>query len=253
AVALAAGQANGRNLVIADSANGVVRQVDSKGVITTILPPAAKGQTTCCQRPTLLARGPADSLYVVESEGGIWLFNRGTLDVTAHGQVVPPGASTLVAGGGGYGIGGEDVAAAGAEVQGVLGLAVDGKGNLFLAEGESSVRRVDARGTLTTVAGTGTPSFNGDGLKARLTGLHQPSFLTIDRCGNLLLSDTGNDRVRRLNLEPTCPELVVPRSGFVGSRRMWLLGLALAGTLAAVAFAAVSSRRRSVRRRGGSP
>jgi hypothetical protein len=84
-------------------------------------------------------------------------------------------------------------------------LAVDPKGNLFVADAqEQSVRRVDPAGVISTLAGTGGAGFNGDGLDARVSDLSNPSSLAIDRCGNLLIADHGSGRIRRFLLAPPC-------------------------------------------------
>lgn len=232
------------NLFIADTGNGAVRQVDVDGTITTLVPAAPAGEDACCRRPLAVAAGPDDNLYVVEGGGGVWLLNRGVQDVVVHGQGIPPGTAKLVAGGGGYGVGGEGGPAITGQFQDVTGIAWDGKGSLFVADQPASVRRVDAAGNLTTVAGLGSPSFNGDGLRGRLTGLRRPASVAVDRCGNLLIADSGNDRLRRLNLAVSCPPLATGGSG-LGGLRTWLLVPAF-GIVAAIG--AVSWRRRQARR-----
>jgi streptogramin lyase len=77
----------------------------------------------------------------------------------------------------------------------------DREGNLYFSEsGAHRVRRIDRRsGTITTVAGTGTPGFSGDGGPATAARLKEPSDLAFDLDGNLLVADAANNRVRRVN------------------------------------------------------
>ncbi|MEJ7764764.1 MAG: hypothetical protein WKF86_04665, partial [Acidimicrobiales bacterium] len=232
------------NLIIADTGNQALRQVDAKGIITPVLAPAARGGGVCCNRVALVATGPGDTLYLTEDRGGIWIQNRGKVEIIAHGQVVPPGMSKLVVGGGANGLEGEGDPAAVSRLQAISGMTHDGKGNLYVAEQPASIRRIDADGILTTAAGPGVSGFNGDGLKARLTSLSQPSSVAIDRCGDLLISDTGNNRIRRLNLVSTCPEPDVEHSADAESRSRWPL---VGGILIVTAAAVVSWRRLSAR------
>lgn len=80
------------------------------------------------------------------------------------------------------------------------GLALDGQGDLFIADiGAHCIFKLDQRGRLTVVAGTGEAGFNGDGGPARLARLRSPHDLLFDAQGNLLVADTGNQRIRQID------------------------------------------------------
>lgn len=209
------------NLFVADSLGDSVRRVDDEGTITTFAGPGAPSPKACCEDPTSVAVDPAGNLYVAGREIGqaraasrVWLFNRGSQPLTAHGQTVSPGEVRPVAGSGAEsyqelseeGVPAVETALPSLDLE---HLAVDGAGNLYFMTGlfERSVRRVDSKGTLTTAVGTGRNGFNGDGLKSQLTLLNVPSSLAVDRCGDLLIADTGNGRVRRANFSQSCPRL----------------------------------------------
>ena len=73
-------------------------------------------------------------------------------------------------------------------------------GNLYLAEtGNHVIRKVDASGILTTVAGTGMQGFSGDNGLATAALLDSPQGLALDSTGNLYIADTHNQRIRRLS------------------------------------------------------
>jgi sugar lactone lactonase YvrE len=76
-------------------------------------------------------------------------------------------------------------------------------GDLFIAERDNHViRKVDhATGLISTVVGTGTPGFSGDGGPAAKAQLRQPHSLVVDTDGTLLVCDIGNQRVRRVHLD----------------------------------------------------
>jgi sugar lactone lactonase YvrE len=79
------------------------------------------------------------------------------------------------------------------------GLAIDKKGNLFIADTTNHcVRRVSTDGTITTVAGKGVPGFSGDGGPAVDAKLAYPWGVAVDRAGNLFILDTFNYRVRKV-------------------------------------------------------
>lgn len=80
------------------------------------------------------------------------------------------------------------------------GLALDEQGNLFISDiGVHCIFKLDRRGRLTLVAGTGEAGFSGDGGPAKLARLRSPHDLLVDQQGNLLVADTGNQRIRRID------------------------------------------------------
>lgn len=109
------------------------------------------------------------------------------------------GVITTVAGDGEYGFSGDTGPATSARLSGVIGLATDGSGNLYIADG-SRIRRVDAStGVITTVAGNGSYAFSGDGGAATSASLNSPWGVAVDRSGNLFIADTNNSRIRRVD------------------------------------------------------
>jgi uncharacterized protein (TIGR03437 family) len=84
-----------------------------------------------------------------------------------------------------------------------VGLAVDGDGNLYIADAaDNRVRKVNPAGVITTVAGAssfGSPGFSGDGGPATAAKLQSPEGVALDAQGNLYIVDTGNGRVRKVD------------------------------------------------------
>jgi sugar lactone lactonase YvrE len=80
-------------------------------------------------------------------------------------------------------------------------IVFDSAGDLYLAEsGNHIIRRVDPAGNITAIAGTGTQGFSGDGGSATSATLDSPRGLALDSANNLYISDTGNHRIRKVNL-----------------------------------------------------
>jgi hypothetical protein len=78
-------------------------------------------------------------------------------------------------------------------------VAVDNFGNVYFTDyGNDRIRRITSGGVISTVAGTGAPSFSGDGGPATLAALNGPSSLWIDPAGDLYFIDTANYRVREV-------------------------------------------------------
>jgi sugar lactone lactonase YvrE len=82
-----------------------------------------------------------------------------------------------------------------------LGVAVDVAGNIYIGDTYNDrVRRVDAvTGIITTVAGTGTGGYNGDGILATAAQVHDPDGISFDNAGNIYFADGGNHRIRKVD------------------------------------------------------
>ncbi|MBY0374476.1 MAG: SMP-30/gluconolactonase/LRE family protein, partial [Bryobacteraceae bacterium] len=96
----------------------------------------------------------------------------------------------------------ENVAAVQAPFASIEGVAVDGAGNVYVADaGDHRVRRITPSGVVQTIAGDGVAGVRGDGGPARTARLNSPYGLALDRMGNLYIADLGNGRVRRVGTD----------------------------------------------------
>lgn len=91
--------------------------------------------------------------------------------------------------------------AAEAKLSSPNGIAVDNAGNIFVSEmGSHRIRRVNgAGGVISTVAGTGSAGYNGDGITASQASLRSPGLMTFDLFGNLIFADVSNNKVRMVD------------------------------------------------------
>ena len=184
------------NLYIADSLNCRIRKVASGGSISTFAGngtlsysgdggPASKAQLNT---PQGVAADAAGNLYVADT------LNNVVRKVSLNGTI------SNFAGNGGAGSAGDGGAATSAQLNGPQGLAVDASGNLFIADTmNAKVRKVSASGVISTVAGSGTPGYGGDGGAAASAQLNLPFGVAVDSSGNLYIADFGNSRVRKVS------------------------------------------------------
>jgi hypothetical protein len=197
-------------LYIAD--NTTVRQVDGTDRLTT---PAGTGAGA-----PLGDGGPATSASVgtcataVDHSGNLVIADAYRIRVVAahngtfYGQAMTAKDIYTVAGNGGAGYTGDGGPATAAELNNTAGVAVDGSGNLVIADRGNNVIRVVAEtsgtfygqamtaGDIYTVAGDGSVGFGGDGGPGTSAELNQPMRVTVDAFGNLVFADFGNNRVR---------------------------------------------------------
>jgi len=130
-------------------------------------------------------------------------------------KVTPTGVISTVAGGGAGGDGGPAISA---YLDHPSGLAIDSSGNLFIAETVSHrIRKVTPTGVISTIAGTGTAGYNGDGITATTAQLNSPYGIALDGSGNVYVADRSNQRVRMVSTTGTISTIAgTGASGFSG-------------------------------------
>jgi uncharacterized protein (TIGR03437 family) len=111
---------------------------------------------------------------------------------------VANGIISNFAGTGTAGSSGDGNAATGAQLSGPQGLAADSAGNLYIADTQNHRVRKVANGIISTVAGSGTAGFGGDGSAATSAQLNAPFGVAVDAAGNLYIAEFGNNRVRKV-------------------------------------------------------
>jgi sugar lactone lactonase YvrE len=155
--------------------------------------------------PAVAAQLDSPTGLDVDPPGGATAANPGLYIVDRQNhrirRVDTLGVITTVAGTGAPGFTGDGGPAAQAQLNEPAGIALDADGNLYIADtGNHRVRRVDTAGIITTIAGTGSPGFAGDGGPAALAQLNQPTAVVADGNAKLYVADTGNHRVRTISL-----------------------------------------------------
>jgi len=198
------------NLFIADGYTRV-RKVTPAGTISTVAGNGIEGFSG--------DGGPATAAELYE--GGVTVDSAGNLFIadTYNGRirkVTPAGTISTVAGSGTLGFSGDGGLATSAELHWPQGVAVDGSGNLYIADNaDACIRKVAAAGTISTVAGNGIQGFSGDGGAATAAQLWSPTAVVVDGNGNVFIADEGNNRIRLL--EPAGAGLTISAGGVVNA------------------------------------
>lgn len=143
--------------------------------------------------PAGLAIDQLGNLYIADAANNV------VRKVSASSGIV-----TTVAGNGFPGFFGDGGPAARAALQNPVGLALDGAGNLYIADqGNNRIRKVTTAGVISTVAGGGSVASQADGLgdggPATSAILYGPNDVAVDTAGNLYIADSYNGLVREVN------------------------------------------------------
>jgi sugar lactone lactonase YvrE len=193
------------NVYISDLFGNRIRKVTvSTGVITTYAGTGICDYNADNIRATVanicpqgLAWDPAGNMIVADGSNG------------RVRKISKTGIITTIAGNGRFGQAtGDGGPATSADIGQVFYMNYDSLGNLyFVSIGECRVRKVNTSGTITTLAGTGTCGYNGDGIPANTAELNLPHGVAVDSSGNVYIGDTRNSRVRMVNTAGTISTL----------------------------------------------
>lgn len=186
------------NLYVADFNNNVIRKIAAgTGVMTTFAGKGIAGYSG--------DNGPATSAYLNEptglafdSAGNLFIADRGNnviREIAATTHII----STVV-GTGTYGHSGDGGPATNAALANPWNLAIDNNNNLYISDSDNNVIRKVSVSTkiITTVAGSLSLGYTGDGGPATAAQLNYPRGITLDGSGNLLIADFRNNVIRKV-------------------------------------------------------
>lgn len=191
-------------LYVADLGNSRIRKI-AAGTVSTIagnsggLVPLDGLDATAARfsGPTGIAVDTAGAVYLAEGSIG----SGSGLDGGAFKiwKINPNGKLATLAGTGLRSFSGDAGPASVAQFDSPSGIALDSKGNLYIADTNNNrIRRIAPDGTVTTVAGNALAGFSGESGPATLAQLNHPSGVAVDADGNLYIADTGNNRIRKV-------------------------------------------------------
>jgi sugar lactone lactonase YvrE len=192
------------DLYVGDHGNNRIRRIDRSGKVSEFagsgpIPPPGFNQGAfggdggpadhaLFHQPVSLAFDASGNLYVSDRDNG------------AVRKITPKRIVNTVAGTGERGFSGDGGLATQAKLDQPYGIAFDAAGNMYIADSANNrVRRVDRNGVITTVAGTGTHGYAGDGGPATSALLSDPDTLTFDSQGSLYVAEPDEGVVRMID------------------------------------------------------
>ena len=184
------------NVYAADQTNNVVVKISPDGIIRIVAGNNISGFSG--------DGGPATSASLTINLGGVATDGAGDLFIADQlnnrvRKVTPDGVINTIAGNGRAGFSGDGGPATSTSLASPAGLALDGAGNLYIADAfNNRIRMVSPSGIITTVAGNGAAGFSGDGGRAVAASLNEPRGVAVDAAGNLFIADRVNNRVRKV-------------------------------------------------------
>ncbi len=184
------------NIYFCEIGNSVVRKVNATGIISTVAGTGVQGFSGN-GGPATAAQINQPTSVAIDDTGNIYFTDDGNNMIR---KVNTAGIITTIAGTGTAGYFGDNGFAVNAELSQPSGVAIDRKGNIYIADVYNhAVRMIDTSGKIKTIAGDGTPGYSGNGTSAVIAQLKYPKGVAVDTFGNIFIVDQGNSTIRRIN------------------------------------------------------
>ncbi|MGA2867488.1 MAG: NHL repeat-containing protein [Verrucomicrobiota bacterium] len=180
------------NVYVADTGNSTVRKVTPGGAVTTLA--GLAGNSGSADGTGSAARFSGPTGVAVDSLGNVYVADTGNSRIR---KLTPGGVVTTLAGLAGT-QGHADGTASAARFSHPEGVAVDGEGNVYVADCYNhTIRKVTPGGVATTLAGLAGSQGSADGTGSA-AGFNYPGGVAVDSAGNVYVADTGNSTVRKV-------------------------------------------------------
>ena len=188
------------NVYFADSNNHAVRRIDAVSAIVTTVAGTlgVAGYNGDGGSATAAHLNTPDAIALDLVNGFLYIADTGNNVVRKLN--LSTGNLSAFAGNHVAAFSGDGASALSSSMDGPWGIAVGADGQVYIADQNNHrIRKVALDGTISTVAGTGTSGFSGDGGLPGAAQLDSPAAIALDPAGNLYIADSGNNRVRKVN------------------------------------------------------
>ena len=180
---------NEGNVYVSDSSNRSIRKIGRDGIIHMVLD------------ETMVSMGEEfhPNSVLVDDEGTIYFSDSGGSRISKLGT---DGTFQVIGGSGSFKDNGDNGLAIDAGIRSPGGLVLGSDGTLYLAEEQTArIRKIDGRGIISPVTGTGVPGFSGDRGPANQAQVKSPFRMVFDKNGNLIFTDRDNNRIRKIDVQ----------------------------------------------------
>jgi sugar lactone lactonase YvrE len=183
------------SVYVTDSKNNLIRKVTASGTVSTIA--GSLGVTGSSDGTGVNASFNTPLGIAVDGSNNIYVADTGNDTIR---KISPSGVVTTLAG-----VAGEAGSLDGYGTEALFsspeGLALDSNGNLYVADtGNNLIRKITPAGAVSTVAGDAGVAGTQDGAEGDAQ-FYDPTALTLDGSGNIYVADSGNDTIRKINVD----------------------------------------------------
>ncbi len=189
---------------VADQKNNLIRKITPGGTVTTLAGGGSNGAASGIVNGATLTKFNSPAGIAVDGNGNVYVADKKN---NAIRKITPLGVVSTFAGIDSTSAGHADGTGAAATFNGPSGLAMDGKGNLYVSDwGNHTIRKIVlSTAEVTTVAGSITAGHaEGTGTAARFSA---PAGMAFDATGNLFIADQANNLIRKI---PSVPYSITP-------------------------------------------
>ena len=194
------------NLYFTDRTDQLIKKVNTSGLVSIIAGTGIFGYNgdgilatnADLKNPTGITVDMSGNIYFTEgrAQTSTFTFSNGN----RIRKINSAGIISTIAGNGNTGFSGDDGPATNATMNFPYGIAKDAAGNIFFSDCfNPRIRKINTAGTISTIAGNGMASYNGDGLLATNATLNFPKGICADSTGNIFVTDCNNQRIRKVN------------------------------------------------------
>ena len=174
-----------------------VRKVDTNQIITTVAGTGIAGfsgdggaaTNAKLRTPTAVKLDSAGNLYIVDQ--GNFRIRKVNAVSNAISTIAGTGVSVST---------GDGSAASASSLGSPQDIAIDNSGNIYVAEWNARVRKINSSGIISSICGTGVPGYSGDGGRADTSRIGGLTGICIDKVGNIYLADQSNSRIFKINV-----------------------------------------------------
>ncbi|EFC47410.1 predicted protein [Naegleria gruberi] len=186
-------------IYIADTNNHRIRKITTSGIISTI---AGTGTSGYSGDGSSATSAQLNSPYgiAISSSGEIYIADTNNNRIR---KITTSGIISTIAGTGTQGYSGDGSSATSAQLYNPYGVAISSRGEIYVADyNNNRIRKITTSGIISTIAGTGTSGYSGDGSSAISAQLYNPYGVAISSSDEIYITDTNNNRIRKLS--PWC-------------------------------------------------